>query len=303
MINPEYIQRIHRVVDYISANISDELSLATLANVAHWSPFHFHRIFAAVTGESVANFVKRVRLECAAHFLAYHPDKSILDIALICGYQTNASFSKAFKDLHGVSPSEWRDQASNNRKIGQQDSKIGKADAPTWKVEWNQRYTSPQENIMEVSIKQLPNYQIAYMRHVGAYGPAAIPALWQRMNSWAEVHGLMNENTITIGISRDDPSVTPPEKCRYDACIVTDKKIDSKDVNYTTFSGGPYAVTEFVGTPQEIQKGWMDFYSWLIHSRHQPDAKPVVEIYQPGSILDPKTMKFRCELGIAVQKS
>ena len=62
----EYTARINRVLDYIEANIDTALSLETLAGVAHFSPFHFHRIFKAMTGETLNRFIQRIRVEKAA---------------------------------------------------------------------------------------------------------------------------------------------------------------------------------------------------------------------------------------------
>ena len=62
----EYEKRVNRVIDHIRDHLADELSLESLAAIAAFSPFHFHRIFRAMTGETLAAFVQRLRLERAA---------------------------------------------------------------------------------------------------------------------------------------------------------------------------------------------------------------------------------------------
>jgi AraC-like DNA-binding protein len=78
----DYEQRVNRVIDHVRTHLAEELSLATLARVAAFSPFHFHRVFRAVTGETLFGFIQRQRLEKAAGALHQHPGLTGLAIAL-----------------------------------------------------------------------------------------------------------------------------------------------------------------------------------------------------------------------------
>jgi len=78
--NSEYAQRIDRVIDYLRRNLDRPVKLAELADVACFSEFHFHRVFRAVSGETLNNFTNRLRLEKAARLLRYS-DQSLTDIA------------------------------------------------------------------------------------------------------------------------------------------------------------------------------------------------------------------------------
>lgn len=104
----EYVARINRVRDYIDEHLSDPLTLTELAEVAAFSPFHFHRIFAAMVGEPSGQYVRRLRLERAAQQLVASPRKPITAVALDCGFSGSAPFARAFKESFGVSASEWR---------------------------------------------------------------------------------------------------------------------------------------------------------------------------------------------------
>ncbi len=84
-------------MDFIEANLSEELHLAQIAQVAQFSRFHFHRIFAAVTGEPLNQFVARVRIERAAAMLTRQPQRTISSIGADCGFGTPSAFSRAFK--------------------------------------------------------------------------------------------------------------------------------------------------------------------------------------------------------------
>lgn len=92
----EYISRIYRVVDYIEKHIDTPLNLNTLAKIAYFSPFHFHRIFTVTTGETPSAFVQRIRVEKAAYFLQVAPEMSISKIAYQLGFDSVSLFSRTF---------------------------------------------------------------------------------------------------------------------------------------------------------------------------------------------------------------
>ena len=104
----EYETRVNRVIDHIRGHLAEELSLSTLARVAAFSPFHFHRVFRAITGETLFGFIHRLRIEKAAGALLNHPDQSVLEIALDHGFASAATFARAFKTRFGMSATEWR---------------------------------------------------------------------------------------------------------------------------------------------------------------------------------------------------
>src|SRR3984957_9899940 len=105
--NPEYTQRINRVIDHLRANLDRQVKLEELAKVACFSEFHFHRIFGAVSGETLNNFTNRLRLEKAARLLRFS-DQNLTDIALDCGFSSSATFSRAFRMGYETSPSQFR---------------------------------------------------------------------------------------------------------------------------------------------------------------------------------------------------
>ena len=102
----EYISRINKVIDYIEANISEEMSLKKLASVANFSPYHFHRIFGAIVGEPLNKFIQRIRIEKAAILLITQPETPVTEILLTLGFTNSSVFSRSFKSTFGMSPSE-----------------------------------------------------------------------------------------------------------------------------------------------------------------------------------------------------
>ena len=315
-----YERRINRVMDYVSQNLTEPLTLDKLAGVAAFSPFHFHRVFKSHTGESLNNFIQRVRLETAARALRDKPQLEVTEIALDAGFGSSSSFAHAFKNHFGMNASEWRAQGVHNLRearwleysnLNQTNRKTEQADNGSPAQNWSQEelpmnaavQTPAVQTPMKVEIKTLPDFHVAYMRNVGPYGPTEIPPLWQKLMAWAQAQGLTSRETLTLGIAYDDPEVTPPHKCRYDACIVVpldvaaDGNVGLKDV-----PGGRYAVYEYVGTSNEIMQAWSRMFStWLPSSGYQPDSRPCFELYRADSMLDQPPGAFRCDICVPVK--
>src|SRR5215831_7119398 len=114
----EYAARMNRVVDYIEGHLADPLDLERLAEVACFSPFHFHRLFHAWMGETLQAFVHRLRLERAAQLLVFDRGKAISDVAFECGFSSSGAFARAFRKAYGVTAGEWRKRkiCESNRK-------------------------------------------------------------------------------------------------------------------------------------------------------------------------------------------
>ncbi|UQA59930.1 AraC family transcriptional regulator [Polyangium aurulentum] len=309
----EYQHRVNRVLDHIQHHRGEDLSLETLARVAAFSPFHFHRVFQAVTGENLKEFVQRVRLEWAGSMLVLRPHADVLEIALECGFQSASAFARAFKARFGMSATEWRSGGaeawSKNRQAernpGQalrkacnaaaeadgHSSSRGASDAPTT------------EECMNVSVKTVPNYRLAYVRCKGPYGPqSGIPQTWMRLQRWAAARDLWTPERLCLGIAHDNPHITAPEKCRYDACLVVPAGFEADaQVNVVDFPGGKFAVAPFRGTAGDIGPFWdRVFAEWLPQSGYQPDDRPCVEAY-PGEAFDETTTVFTCELWTPVR--
>jgi AraC family transcriptional regulator len=167
----EYAARMNRVVDHIQRHLADPLDLEQLAAVACFSPFHFHRLFRAWMGETLQNFVHRLRLERAAQLLVFNQVRGISDIALECGFSSPGSFARAFKGAFGTSASEWRKRkiCQANRKAWEavEDRSLGfsRLAGPMVRNE-----EIPMTNIpFEVKVRRLPPATLAYIRHIGPY--------------------------------------------------------------------------------------------------------------------------------------
>ena len=310
----EYETRVNRVIDHIRGHLAEELSLSTLARVAAFSPFHFHRVFRAITEETLFRFIHRLRIEKAAGALLNHPDQSVLEVALDHGFASAATFARAFKTRFGMSATEWRSGGAERWRArhrperrhrpesnpGKQLRKAGKAGG---RARLHSRRRGIEERSMSVHVRELPPYHVAYMRYVGPYGPHGIPELWTRFEKWMEARGLGPEARITLGVGYDDPRITAAEKCRYDACVVVPADfVPDRRVNVMDLSGGPCAVATYTGSSDGIVDAWdRVFAGWLPASAWQPDDRPCVEVYRGNAIVDPKAGVFTCELCLPVR--
>lgn len=132
---------------------------------------------------------------------------------------------------------------------------------------------------MEMKIETLPPYTIAYIRRRGPYGAGNAETM-DALKSWAKSNGLLGDDSIILGIARDDPAGIAPEDCRYDACLVTVKPIRDKAVRIGSIAGGRYAVFTLPHTPEAMRKAWAEIFTELDERGYRADgAKPIVERY------------------------
>lgn len=265
-----YIERIHQVVDYITEHISDEIVLDDLAAVACFSPFHFHRIFTSMTGETPRDFIERLRLEKAANCLCRMPGLSVSEVAQECGYSSISTFSRSFKKYHKVSPSQYLKKHVYDYHFP--DSPLYQFDAPEFKAD-----------ISDVEIVSLPAFHLAYVQILNGYA-SGIPKSWQKLLCYGNAHQLITPETLFIGMPFDNPGVTPRQKCRYRACITisSDIKMSKGEVKTSDVKAGRYAKYHFHGKPIQLFNVYAFLYGkWLPQSGYIPDEKPLLEIYPP----------------------
>jgi AraC family transcriptional regulator len=281
---------MHAVLEHIDRHLDRTIPLKELARVAHFSPFHFHRVFTAWSGEAVGVYVRRRRLEIAASRLRAQPDLRVLSVALAVGFASAEAFARAFRARFGRSPTAWRESNAGlpDRKMGQvnRDSLMDdrRASQPSW------------ESSMHVQLIDRPSAEVAYLRHTGAYG-APLSTFWQQtVYPWMVTNNLLG--VPRYGISLDDPAVTKPEACRYDACVAVAKGVTlTGRAMRKAIPGGRYAALRFRGTSRDIETAWQSLLGeWLPSSGLQLDARPIFEHYRVDARYDPSTGIFECEL-------
>jgi AraC family transcriptional regulator len=232
----DYQQRILRVLTHIQEHLDEALDLEELAHVACFSSFHFHRIFAAMTGETIADHVRRLRLERAAIELRSGA-KQVIQLALDAGYEAHEAFTRAFKAAYGVSPAEFR-RATGPIAIRDAPSGVHfRPGVPLTTFNTNHITTK----IMKVITKNIKPMRVAYLRHIGPY--EGVGQTWNDLTAQLSADKQIRKRSVAIGIGHDNPSVTPAAELRFDACITVDEEYEpKKPVEVQTIVGGDYAV-------------------------------------------------------------
>ena len=153
---------------------------------------------------------------------------------------------------------------------------------------------------MNVKLIERPPTSVAYLRHLGPYGQPVLRFWMETVFPWLVTNGLLDQPRY--GISHDDPKITAPEQCRYDACAeIAPQFVPSGKALKTTIPGGRYAVMSFQGTVKDIEQAWTALLQdWLPSSGLRLDARPCFEHYPRGSSYDPQTGVFSCEICIPV---
>jgi AraC family transcriptional regulator len=258
-----YRQRILRVQLFIQEHLGEELPLERLARVAHFSPYHFHRIFRALAGEAVTEYVRRLRLEAAAVALK-NTERGVTHIAFDAGYGTHEAFSRAFRQMFGVSPSQFR--AGRHPRFQPRET-------PT---------VTTNTASHEVRIENVPPRRVAFLRHTGPY--RTVGPTFERLGAWAAQRGLFRPDTLVLAISYDDPEVTPPDKIRVDCCITVGEQVAPEgEVGVQTVEGGECAVLTHTGPYSELGNAFRWLYGvWLPASGREPRHAPPFTVGHPA---------------------
>jgi AraC family transcriptional regulator len=283
----EYRARINRVMDYIDGHLDQALDLKTIADIAHFSPFHFHRIFTFMVGETPIDYIQRLRVERAAWYLREVDPRPVTEIAYTCGFGSVSLFSRTFKKHFGIPPSRFaaaeKPIYSHNGKLfsknGQQLRKNVKSevssDADLCAVEFNQIYFMT----TQIEVKEMPEMKAVYVRHIGAFNQ--IGKAYQTLFRWAGPRGLIVPNVSkTATVVHDDPSVSEMDKVRSSACLIVDREVNVEgEIGKLIIPGGRYAVGHFELGFADFEKAWNTMCHWFTESGYQQGDGCTYELY------------------------
>lgn len=214
---------INEVLQYIQYHLSGNLSLEKLARYAGYSSFHLHRLIKERTGDSLGNYIKTKRIETAA-FLLYFTDQPIGQIRELVGYTNKAAFSKAFLQLMGCAPREFR----KHRQLTQLPNDL------------------PQEYLsLEYRIERRPDWQALAFPSICNYFDKALFNSWKPVNEFLAQAAILPQDVEYWGVIYECPNVSGKSECRFDASIVPVSPIVADDLFNTKYKGGKFAVFRF----------------------------------------------------------
>ncbi|MCD0489491.1 AraC family transcriptional regulator [Pedobacter sp. MC2016-14] len=275
-----YISSVNKALKFIDGNLDTNLSLETIAKVACFSPYHFHRIFKAITNETLNSYINRKRTEKVASILIRKPEVSITELSLLFGFTSNSSLTRAFKKYYSSSPSEFRKQKNSRfSKISKIESKNGQGHVVF------EEYICSMDNLKnwiemnaKIEIKEITKLELAYVKSIGAQG---ITAAYDTLVKWATPQGLLqNPETKMVTIYHDSFKTTNPEKVRISACITLTEPLKvSGNIGRTSIEKGKFIVGSFVIGLIEFEKSWNSLFVWMAeHGYKKADREPF-EIY------------------------
>lgn len=296
-----HIARINNAILYIETHLSEKLVLNAIAEKAFFSPFHFHRVFSLVVGETVNNFITRKRIEKAAGLVIHQKEKTITEVSEIVGFTSLSSFSRAFKKFYGMSAKEFRTSSPNKfSKIRKIESKIGQVS-----VSFEQYICNINNSLnwfkmnAKVDVKQLEKLALAYISHKGEMDE--IGEVFNRLVQWATPKGLMKQKRLRLlSIYHDSPKITSPDNIRMSAAIVLNSAISvDGEVSLKTFDPGKCIVSRFEITPDKFQQAWESSFVWMSENGYQKGENDPFEIFYNNCSEHPEN-KFIVDLCIPV---
>lgn len=260
------------ILFYIYSHIDVDINMDELAHQFNISKFYMHKMFKEMFGRNIYESIKSIRLQKAATLLVTNKYSTITDIALLCGYSSQTSFIRVFKERFLMTPTTWRKGGykTYSKNIIEESA--------------NARESNATFNSLEPTIVKMPQIEAYYIRHNG-YNDQ-VRRTWQKIQAWTYSKNI--ENYQQIALFHDNPAITPLDECQYVACIQADNVQISENERLPKFKifGGTYAKFDIKGTNGDLLKFMHWLYSeWLPNSEYETTTKPQYVIYQKNKYL------------------
>jgi AraC family transcriptional regulator len=257
---------------YIYTHIETHIDIQELSEDLNVSKFHMHRIFKEAFGKNIYESIKSIRLQKAANLLLTNKYSTISNVANECGYSSQSSFIKVFKERFGMTPKAWRKGGYKlySHKILQQSEKAMRSQAD---------FSS-----LTPTIVKMPAIESYYIRNQGY--DINVKETWQKMQTWILSNHI--EEYTQIALLHDNPTITPLAECQYIACVSTPKEqvISSQRLPKFKISDGVYAKFDLQGKHGDMLKfiHWV-YHEWLVKSEYETTTKPSYVIYRKNNFL------------------
>lgn len=269
------MEAVNLAIDHVVERLAEPLRLTEVARAAHFSPYHFHRVFQAVVGETVADFVQRLRLERALHTMAHSPRRSLTSIALGCGFSSSSDFSRAFKRRYGAAPSRfdlaaWRETHGAELRA--------KAGGVAGRDRLQRLPAGRNPDGFRVRLRELPARTVAYIRVRDPYRGGGVVGAVERLVTWATRHGL--EGGQWLGYQWDNPEIVALEDCQYHVAVEAARFTPGGEIGRFRFPRMLVAeVALRGGIDLELRALEWLYGTWLPRSGYVPDDQPGFEAW------------------------
>jgi AraC family transcriptional regulator len=241
--------RFERAAVLLSGRLDDPPSLAELASAAAVSPFHFHRIWRALTRETVGQTILRLRMEASQELLLVK-DANVTETATALGFGTPQSFARAFRRHTGLTPSKHR---SSQPSVAEKDTRD-----------------------MKVSIDRRGEIMVVALRREGK-PYTELNATFGQVWSWAEATDILKYLCGIYGIPLDDPTSVADDELRYDACLALGVTSAPEPFRVLQLPAGEYACLRHFGSYDGLEAGTQYVMGeWLLNSGREPADFPIL---------------------------
>lgn len=253
-----YEIRLGRVVDYIHEHLDEDVRFDLLAEIACLSPYHWHRIYTAMRGETITATVRRLRLQRAADQLA-NSEMASAEIAERAGYGSTDAFGRSFRHAYGMTPAAYRANGSH----------------AAFKAANRERDADG----FPVALETLAPAHCAAVNHSGSY--MQIDRAMGRLFSGLAAQKLMPPAPKMMAVFFDDPNLVQADQLRSQACVPVGEGVALvPPLHGVVVRGGLYARLRYKGPYADMR----DAYRWLLGvwlpgSGQEADDAPVFEAY------------------------
>lgn len=291
-----YEQAVQRAIEQIARDLDEPLNLDALADAACLSPFHFHRVFRGMVGETPLELLRRLRMERAAARLV-DGKTAVVEVAFDAGYETHEAFTRAFRACYATSPTAFRQRKHPRTEI-----------AATCGVHFAESGAMPAfiprdsgGKTMHVELKQMPPLRVGTIRHVGPYNQ--IVHAFERLGAIAGSSGLFAQpGAAMLAIYHDDPESVPQDKLRSDAAIAVPESVPlPTGLVEQRIPGGTYASTVHTGSYERLGDTWARLMGeWIPAHGRRIGSGVSYEIYVNNPTTTP-TEQLRTELYVPIE--
>ncbi len=238
--------RFSKAAQLLTERLDDPPPLEELAAAAAISPYHFHRFWRALTGETVSQSVLRLRIEASQQMLA-SGGGSVTEVAMASGFGTPQSFARAFRRQTGVTPTAFRETTT---------ASAIPSGAP------------------EIEILERDRVLVVALRHSGDY--FGLNKTYGELWSWADKAGFLAGLQGIYGIPLDDPDNVPVSDLRYEACLALGVVAPPPPFHLLTLPGGETARMRHHGSYAGLEEAKQRMVEdWLLPSGREPADHPI----------------------------
>ncbi len=265
-----HTQIANNALYYIYKYIDSDINIDTLSKELGVSRFHLQRLFKEQIGTNIYETIKSIRLHKASNLLITNQGSTISEVAKLCGYSSQSSFIRVFKERFKMTPTTWR--KGGYKKYSNSIIKSSKSASKS----------IANFNNLEAQIVKQPDIRVYYIRHKGY--SSRIKDIWQRLRAWQISNNI--ESYKEIAIYHDNPVITPLAECRYIASVAADKELNNTQLPSFIIPGGLYVKFKAKGKYGDILKllEWI-YHHWLPNSGYEATTLPSYSMFKKNHFL------------------